>query len=134
MNSSALYPALLLLHLSSVAASIGLFAVRGIGVQLGRAWPMQATWRRASVGIDVTLLAAGASLWVVMQHNPLAEPWLAAKLALLLGYIVAGSFALKRAKTLGAKRGFLLLALAMAAAMISIATTRNPLGHAASFL
>lgn len=95
---------------------------------------MQRSWRMASVGIDVVLLAAGTSLWVLMQHNPWTETWLAVKLILLLGYIVAGSFALKRAKSLRAKRGFFALALVTVMFMASIATSRQPFGHIMSFL
>lgn len=131
---SELYPPLLLLHLCSVASSVTLFAARGVGVQLGHVWPMTKTWRMTSVAIDVVLLAAGLSLWILVQHHPLAEPWLATKLVLLVAYIVTGSFALKRAKNMRTKRGFLVLALLAVLMMISIAITRLPLGHITSFL
>lgn len=134
MSTSAAYPIALTLHLASVAASVGLFTARGIGVQLQQPWPMQPLWRRTSVAIDMVLLAAGISLWVLMSHNPLHEPWLATKLVLLLVYIVTGSFALKRAPSLSAKRGFLVTALCTVLFMFLIARTRDPLGAITSLL
>lgn len=123
------YPLLLTLHLVSVGLSITIFFIRGIGVVVLRhAWPMTGAWRRMSVAVDVVLLIAGALLWATMSHNPMREPWLGVKLLLLLVYIMLGSFALKRAKTLAAKRRFMIAALLVVGLMISIAITRQPLG------
>lgn len=125
----AAYPALLTLHLTAVALSITIFLARGVGVALlQHAWPMAKAWRTLSVAVDTILLIAGVLLWITMSHNPLHEPWLEAKLLLLLVYIVLGSFALKRAKTLAAKRMFMIAALLVVGFMVSIAITRRPLG------
>lgn len=123
------YPALLTLHLTAVVLSITLFLMRGIGVVVFQhAWPMTKAWRITSMAIDTVLLIAGVLLWVTMSHNPLHEPWLEAKLLLLVVYIALGSFALKRAKRLAAKRLFMIAALLVVGFMISIAITRQPLG------
>ncbi|MBU3724699.1 MAG: regulator SirB [Burkholderiaceae bacterium] len=123
------YPALLTLHLTSVVLSIAIFSIRSIGVVvLQQGWPMAGSWRTLSVVVDVVLLAAGSILWITMSHNPLKESWLGVKLLLLLVYIVLGSYALKRAKTLAGKRMCMVSALLVVAFMISIATTRHPLG------
>ena len=71
--------------------------------------------RLASVTIDTLLLVAGASLWALLQHNPLQEAWLATKLALLVVYVVLGSFALKRARSQAGRLLFLVAALSCAA-------------------
>jgi uncharacterized membrane protein SirB2 len=122
------YPLALWLHLATVALSVGLFALRGSGVLLGMRWPMRPSVRRLSVFIDVWLLLAGGALWWLLQHHPVRNPWLGAKLVLLVVYIVLGSLALKRARGRGTKALCFLAALACVAFMASVATHRHPLG------
>jgi len=122
------YPLLLKTHVSLVVGSVGLFALRGIGVLWRHAWPMRPQWRRLSVVIDSALLLAGASLWWLLQLNPIHQTWLGAKLVLLLVYIALGTMALKRARTARARALFLLAALACVAFMASVALARHPLG------
>jgi uncharacterized membrane protein SirB2 len=125
---AAVYPLARWMHIGLVLASVSLFATRGIGVLALQSWPMRAAWRRASVLIDVGLLSAGVTLWALLQFHPLHDPWLGAKLVLLLVYIALGSLALKRAPTRAAKAGFFLAALACVAFMVSIALRHHPLG------
>jgi uncharacterized membrane protein SirB2 len=115
-------------HVALVLTSGALFALRGIAVLGGARWPMQRAVRVASVVIDSTLLAAGAALWTILSLNPLRDHWLGAKLVLLMAYIVFGSFALRRARGIAVRAGFLLAALAVFATMLSVALTRQPLG------
>ena len=48
---------------------------------------------------DTLLLGAAIYLSIMSRLYPFAEGWLGAKVILLIGYIVAGTFALKRGKT-----------------------------------
>jgi uncharacterized membrane protein SirB2 len=98
VDFGALYPLLRLAHIGLVAASVALFAARGVGVLRGASWPQRPWARQGSAAIDTALLAAGLALWVGLGLHPVHQPWLGAKLALLLVYIVLGSLALKRAK------------------------------------
>lgn len=123
-----LYTATFWTHVSAVTLSIALFAARGAGVLTHHAWPMQANWRRLSVGIDVVLLCAGIGLWTLGQRNPIEEHWLGMKLLLLPVYVVLGSYALKRARTHSARTAFFFAALACVLTMVSIAYTRQPWG------
>ena len=123
-----LYPALLHLHRACVAASIALFTARGLGVLALQSWPMQARWRYLSVGIDVLLLTAGVSLWALLDLNPVQQTWLGAKLALLVVYIVLGSFALKRGRTPNQRLLFFVAALAVVLSMVGMALARHPAG------
>jgi uncharacterized membrane protein SirB2 len=125
---ASVYPLARWMHIGLVLASVSLFAARGIGVLAQQAWPMRPAWRRASVLIDVGLLGAGLTLWTLLQFHPLHDPWLGAKLVLLLVYIVLGSLALKRAPTRRAKATFFVAALACVAFMASIALRHHPLG------
>lgn len=88
-----------------------------------------AAWaRHGSMVIDSLLLAAGLTLWAWRGFHPGADAWLHTKLALLVAYIVAGSFALKRARSAGGRLGALLLAATLFAAMIGAALAHHPLG------
>lgn len=111
-----------------VGLSLALFTARGVAALWRQDWVMRRAVRRLSVAIDTLLLVAGASMWALLQHNPLQEAWLATKLGLLLVYVVLGSFALKRARSPGARLAFLLAALLCATLMVAIARTRDPLG------
>lgn len=124
----SLYAALKHTHMAFVVLSVVLFALRWVGVLANARWPMQKRTRVVSMVFDTALLTAGALLWWQLHINPLHQHWLAAKLVLLVVYIVLGSFALKRARRWWGKLLFGLLALAVVAQMVAIAQTRNPLG------
>ncbi len=123
-----LYPALKQLHLALVTASGLLFALRGAAVQAGAGWAMRRPWRRLSYGIDTLLLTAGVSLWWLLGLHPLRDPWLGAKLALLLLYIVLGSLALKRGRTPAVRRASYAAALATYLFIATVALRHQPLG------
>lgn len=125
---TSLYPAALHAHIALVVLSVGVFALRWVGVLAGGRWPLQRRARVVSVVFDTTLLCAGVALWWLLKLHPLQQPWLGTKLALLVVYIVLGTFALKRARTWVGKLLFGLLALAVVAQMVAVAQTRNPLG------
>ena len=72
------YLAIKLLHIALVLASGALFVARGGGVLAGQAWPMVPLVRRLSVLIDVALLTAGVTLWLLLSWHPLQHPWLGA--------------------------------------------------------
>ena len=119
-----LYPALRHLHLACVSASVTLFVARGLGVAALQSWPMRPFWRRLSVAIDVPLLFAGLSLWMLLGYHPWQQTWLGTKLALLVVYIVLGSFALKRGRTRSQRLAFFMAALAVVSSMAGLAITR----------
>ena len=127
-DTAFFYTALLHAHRTLVGVSVVLFIARAIGVAGQRAWPMTPVIRWSSVLIDTTLMAAGIALWVLMQHNPVHEPWLALKLFLLLVYIALGTYGLKRGRTRAIRMGFSVLALLVITQMFWIARTRDPFG------
>ena len=127
-DTAFFYTALLHAHRTLVGVSVVLFIARAIGVAGQRAWPMTPVIRWSSVLIDTTLMATGIALWVLMQHNPVHEPWLALKLFLLLVYIALGTYGLKRGRTRTIRMGFSVLALLVITQMFWIARTRDPFG------
>ncbi|MEN9905657.1 MAG: hypothetical protein RLZZ555_2222 [Pseudomonadota bacterium] len=128
-----LYALLRSAHLALAGLSVGLFCARGTGIVLGMTWPRLRAWRLASVGIDILLTLAGLCLWTLLQHNPLREPWLSAKLGLLAVYVVLGTCALKRARTRGSRLLYLAAALLCVFTLYSIARTRQPWGWMVSW-
>ena len=120
------YPQLRQVHVGLATASVTLFVARGLGVLAGAAWPMGAAPRVLSVLIDTLLLSAGGTLWWLLGLRPDRDHWLAVKLVLIVGYIVIGSFALKRAPTRGGKGLAFAASLACIAAVVAIALSRDP--------
>jgi uncharacterized membrane protein SirB2 len=128
------YPAIKTAHIGLVLASGGLFVLRGLAVLLGRSVAMRAPVRHLSYAIDTALLAAALALLAILHLNPFTIPWLIAKLALLVAYIVLGSLALRRAHTLPRRMLAFAAALLCFGAMYSIARRYDPLGFMAWLL
>ena len=122
------YPHIRYIHMGLVLASGGLFLARGVAVLRGAAWPMTTGVRRASYSIDTALLGAALVLLHILQLNPFVVAWLGTKLALLLLYIVLGSFALKRAKTRAGRLGFLVASMLCYGYMLTVARAHSPWG------
>jgi len=115
-------------HVTCVAASGALFAVRGAGVLTGARWPVCRWLRFGSYGIDTLLLIFGVLLVFITHQYPLVAAWLTVKLVLLVAYIALGSMALKRAPTRRTKGICYALALATFASIGAIAIAHDPLG------
>ena len=99
MTDLAWVPQIRQAHLALVALSGTLFALRGAAAIAGARWSSLAPLRYASYLIDTALLAAALLLLAMLRINPLAEAWLAVKLALLPAYVVLGVMALRRARS-----------------------------------
>ncbi len=125
---TAVYPLVKHAHMALVTVSVLLFALRGAGVLARMPWPMLPPVRHASVLIDVALLAAGVWLWVQLGVALPDAPWLLTKLLLLPLYVVLGSYALKRAKSLRQKAVCYVLALLTVGHMVSVAIAKHPVG------
>ena len=128
MTLAEFYPLIRSVHVALVATSGLLFAVRGIAVLAGQAWPLRTRLRRMSVAIDTALLAAGIALWLMLGLHPVRDAWLGTKLLLLAAYIVLGTLALRRARTRCGRAAALSAALACYLFMVSVAMARHPLG------
>ena len=124
----AFYPQIKSAHVLLILLSGGLFALRGLLVLLGQRWAMHAALRYLSYSIDSALLTAAMMLLVILKLNPFLTPWLACKLALLVLYVIFGSFALKRGATARGRRFAYIAALLCFATMYGIARAHHPLG------
>lgn len=116
-------------HIASAIASGALFLLRGLLVQAGaRRAAMLAPLRYLSYSIDTVLLTAAFMLLTILPGGMFANGWLALKVALVVVYVVLGSFALKRAKTRNASLACYVLALAVFGFIVTIARAHHPLG------
>ncbi|TAJ80031.1 MAG: regulator SirB [Gallionellaceae bacterium] len=113
------------LHMTCVAVSYALFFVRGIWML--RASPLlQQRWVKVAPHIvDTLLLVSAITLAYLLGISPLAEPWLGAKIIALLIYIVLGSVALKRGKTLRIRLAAWLVAQGVFFYIVAVAITRD---------
>ncbi len=123
------YAQLKFAHIAAVLVSGALFFLRGLMVQLGRQeLALRTPLRFLSYTIDTALLASALMLLAILPGATFANGWLAAKLALLVVYILCGTLALKRAPTQRARLIFFVVALLTYGFMLSIARLHDPLG------
>lgn len=122
------YAPIKFVHILCVLASGGLFAMRGLLLLNGQAWAMSAPMRYLSYGIDSVLLIAALMLASMLPSAAFANGWLSVKLVLLVIYVVLGSFALKRARSLKGRWFSFFAALGIYFFMLSVARTHQPLG------
>ena len=117
------------LHITAVTLTGLVFLVRGLLVQAGRTTiAFAAPLRYASYAIDTLLLASALALVAMLPPAVFANHWLHVKVALVLAYIVLGSFALKRARTRRGRAVFFIAAIAAYATIVGIAIAHHPLG------
>ena len=112
-------------HVGLVLLSGSLFALRGLAALAGAGWPNAAILRRSSVVIDTALLAAAVLLLVTLDLNPLLTPWLRVKLVLLVAYIVLGTLALRRARSVPVRWLCYVAAIACFLTMYQVATHKS---------
>lgn len=122
------YPQIRQFHIFVALLSGSLFALRGACLLGGARWPLALPVRWLSYAIDTALLTAALMLLTLLPAAVFTNGWLTVKVALVVVYIVLGVFALKRAKTLRARWGCYLAALATYFAIYSIARAHHPLG------
>lgn len=122
------YPQIKAVHVLAILCSGALFALRGGGLLLGMRWPRAAAVRYLSYTIDTALLTAAMMLLTILPGALYANGWLAAKITLLVAYVVLGVFALRRGRTQRARAICYVAALLVFAQMYFIARTHHPLG------
>ncbi|HLS81348.1 MAG TPA: SirB2 family protein [Steroidobacter sp.] len=122
------YPQIRLVHIAAVLVSGTLFALRGLALQFGAAWPMAAPLRYATYTIDTVLLTAALMLSTILHQYPFVHGWLTVKVLALIAYIVLGIIAFKRGSTRTVRVGAWVAALGVYAFIISVARAHHPLG------
>jgi len=116
-------------HIAAAVSSGALFLLRGLLVQLGaKGFAMAAAVRYLSYSIDSVLLTAAFMLLTILPGGMFANGWLATKVALVVVYIVLGTFALRRAKTRAVAVSSYVLALLVFGFIVTVARAHHPLG------
>ena len=121
------YLSLRMIHITCVAIAAAGFLLRGAWM-LGHSPLLDHRVTRTLPHINDTLLlgAAIGMVWIA-NLNPLDHPWLLAKLVGLMLYIVLGSIALRRGRTMQVRVLAFAGALATLGYIVAVALTRNPL-------
>lgn len=122
------YATLKLVHQSAVTLSISGFIARGLGSLAGAAWVNGRAARTLPHVVDTVLLGSAIGLAWLLQLNPLATPWLAAKIAGLLAYIGLGIVALKPVRPRALRTGAWIAALLCFAQIVAVAITKQASG------
>ena len=122
----AYYPMFKHLHMTLALVSLLLFIYRW-SLALAGSDRLQQKWLKILPHcIDTLLLISGVALAYHLQQAPFVNsPWLGAKLVGLVLYIVAGTFAIKRAPSARGRLGFGLLALILFAYIVAVAATKQ---------
>ena len=108
-------------HQATVVVTLGLFLLRGTWMLTGSA-QLQRRWVRIVPHVNDTVLLAAA---IYMATVIGMQPWIAAKLAGLLLYVVLGSVALRRGPTRTIRAGAFLAALLVFAYIVAVALTKQ---------
>ena len=116
------------LHITCVALSGLGFALRGLLMLRQSPALRHPVARIAPHIIDTGLLASALGMLALTTWQLALMPWLATKIVLLLVYIVLGTIALKRGRTLRIRAIAYVAALAVFGHIVATALTRNPLG------
>ncbi|MGZ8274710.1 MAG: SirB2 family protein [Burkholderiaceae bacterium] len=128
-----MYAALKLVHVAAVVLSGVGFVIR-YGWSVTRPLPTGALVRVAPHVVDTVLLGSALALAWVGSFTPLGVPWLGAKLAGLVLYILIGTIALKRGRTRRIRATAFAAALLVYAYIVTVALTKSPLGPLAGGL
>jgi len=121
-----MYIALKHLHILFAVISVTGFAARGVLAMVGSPL-LQRPWLRRLPHINDTLLfAAGVALAVITRQYPFVDAWITVKLAAVLLYIVLGFMALRPTLPAGFRLASGFAALAVAAYIVGVALTKNP--------
>jgi len=112
------------LHMTAAYLTVTLLALRLLLDAVGKP-----DWRRTPLrwiphANDTVLLVAAISLLFVTPWMPFVHGWLTAKVFLLVGYIVAGVFALKQTCSVPVRVAAAVLALVQVMAIFHLAMTK----------
>lgn len=112
------------IHMTAAGLSLLLFVIRAYWSVTGSALLQNKAVKIVPHIIDTILLVAGVILAAMIGPE---QPWILAKIVLLLVYIGVGTIAIKRGRTPGQRAVAALVAVAIFAYIVGIALSHNPL-------
>jgi len=129
-----MYSTLKIIHISAAVLTISGFILRGMWMMSGSPLLQRRIVRVSPHVIDTILLLSGIALIQSLNLPVMRQPWLLAKLAALLVYIVLGMIALRRGKSREIRTTAFLLALATFAYIAGVALSKSLTSWLAFFL
>lgn len=121
------YLSLRMIHITCVAIAAAGFLLRGAWMLRHSPLLDHRLARTLPHVNDTLLLGAAIGMAWIANLNPLHHPWLLAKLVGLILYIVLGSIALRRGRTMKVRALTFAGALFAFGYIVAVALTRNPL-------
>jgi len=118
------YLALNSIHTMAAYLTVVLFSLRLLLDAVGRPNWRETPLRWIPHANDTVLLVAAISLLFVTPWMPFVHGWLTAKIFLLVGYIVAGMFAMKETRSLRVRVIASVLALVQITAIFHLAVNK----------
>ncbi|MCK7551101.1 MAG: SirB2 family protein [Marinobacter sp.] len=112
------------LHMTTAYLTVVLLALRLLLDAVGKPNWRQTPLRWIPHANDTVLLVAAISLIFVTPWMPFVHGWVTAKIFLLVGYIVAGVFALKQTKSLPVRLTATVLAFIQVMAIFHLAIAK----------
>jgi uncharacterized membrane protein SirB2 len=114
-------------HMAAAVATISGFTLRGYWMLTESERLRHPVAKIAPHIVDTVFLLAGVGMIWLVQLNPLTQPWLLAKFAGLIAYILLGTVALKRGRTRQIRMVALVGAVGIFAYIAGVALTKSPL-------
>lgn len=112
-------------HMSFAILSGLFFLTRGVMMLAGSALLQKRFLRIAPHLIDTLLLASALALVFISGQYPFVQNWLTAKVLALVGYIAAGTIALKPGRPKGVRVAAFVTALLLFAYIVRVAVTKQ---------
>ena len=114
------------LHLITAIATISGFILRGYWMMTQSDKLALKLTRIAPHIIDTLFLLSGIAMVWMLQMNAFSQPWLLAKFAGLIAYIVVGTIAIKRGPTMQIRIIAFVGAVALFVYIVGVALTKSP--------
>ncbi len=120
-----MYLTLKLVHMSCAMLTIAGFLTRGYWMMTGSALLQNRATKIAPHIIDTLFLLSGIAIIYVLNIQVMAQPWLLAKFAGLIVYIVLGVIALRPGRTAQIRTIAFVAAVSMFAYIVGVALTKS---------
>lgn len=120
-----MYETVKLIHVSTVVLTILGFMLRGSWMMSGSPKLNLKITRIAPHVVDTVLLASGVALILMLRLPVTGQNWLLMKFAALVAYIVLGAIALRRGKTMRARKTAFVFSLAIFAYIVGVALSKS---------
>ena len=121
------------LHMFTALATISGFGLRGYWMMSRSDYLQLRITRIAPHVIDTVFILSGIAMVWLLQLDAFSQPWLLAKFAGLIIYVVLGTIAIKRGPTMQIRIIAFVSALAVFAYIVGVAISKSPASWLALF-